>query len=137
MIDDLVAVLTGVGDAINDGVGAKFAALAAFTMFTEIQGVYPIREFGNVFRVIKHKPGFKIAPVGILRTHAGAREVGRSDKGQHAINHDGFGVYARAEYTFKELTVPQGWVAIKVVAKPWARILRVNQSDRDAALYQL
>ncbi len=85
-----------------------------------------------MFLFVGDEAGFEVSFEGPFGADPGAGEVCGADEGFSAIDDDGFGVNARAEDAFEEVTLDEGGVFVEVLAKAGSGFFGVEESDGDA-----
>lgn len=129
----LVPPLAGSGSqGLANRIRADVAPLAEGAVVTEIEGVNPVGQPVEVFGIIGEQTGFKVASVRVFGTEAGTGQVGRSEKGDFAVDDDGLGVDARAEDSLEEIGFNEVGIFVEVLSEAWPGFLGVDQANGDA-----
>ena len=121
----------------RNGIGADGAAGAFLAKITEVELIDPFHHGVEMCGVVGEEARFKVAFVGGFCPKSCSSQIGGADEGVGAIDDDGFGVNARAENSFEQMTVNQMRVAIKVGPKTRAGFFGVHQPNVDSLFDQV
>lgn len=113
------------------------AALTGATMLAKVEFVNPFHQLVKIRLLVKHEAGFKISSINMLCAHARTGQIGRADKGQPAVHHNGLGMHPWAENAFKQVTLYQRIKPVEVFSESRARFFGVNESDSHAVFNQV